>query len=255
MSGLVVRDLGVVYRGRDSQVSALEHVNLAVGAGERLAIVGESGSGKSTLALAIADLLPPRTIWTGTVDWQGSSRPPAHGREAGFVFQDPQASFDPLIAVGRQLVEARRALTGEDAGAAKAAAMDLLRRVGFPEPELVFPAFAHQLSGGQAQRVAIACALAGSPSLLIADEPTSALDTIVQAEIVGLINGLVAANALSLIFVTHDLALAKAMGDRIAVMHDGRLLQVGRFDEVFAAPDDSYVARLRGAYLDLDAVL
>ena len=168
--------------------AALDGISLDLGEGERLAVIGESGSGKSTLALAIAGLLPSTAHVSGQIEWPGLGRQPVSGRDIGFVFQDPGASLDPVMQVGAQIAEVVRAHLGFGRGAAHDKAVELIGRVQLPDPATLASAYPHQLSGGQRQRIAIAAAIAAGPKLLIADEPTSALDTIVQAEIVALID-------------------------------------------------------------------
>lgn len=193
MSALAsIRDLTVTYRRDGNAVAALRNISLDIVAGERLAIIGESGSGKSTLALAIAGLLPASSAVGGRIEWSGLGRPPLLGRDIGFVFQDPSASLDPVMTIGKQIAEVARTHLGLTWSQAYAKAKTLLERVRLPDPDSALHAFPHQLSGGQKQRVAIAAAIAAGPKLLIADEATSALDTIVQAEIVALIRRLVA---------------------------------------------------------------
>ena len=224
---LSIRDLCVRYANGDA--TALDGVSFDLAAGERLAVIGESGSGKSTLALAIAGLLPPSAQISGQIEWPGLGRPPASGCDIGFVFQDPGASLDPVMRVGSQIAEVVRAHRGVGRSAAHEIAVELLGRVRLPDPAQLAAAYPHQLSGGQRQRIAIAAAIAACPKLLIADEPTSALDTIVQAEIVALIDGLVKVDAMSLVFISHDIALASGIADRIAVFRQGKLgLKVGR---------------------------
>jgi len=241
---LSVRALAVRYA--DARSPALDGVSLELGAGERLAVIGESGSGKSTLALAIAGLLPSSASVSGTIGWPGLAGAPRAGRDIGFVFQDPGASLDPLMPVGRQIAEVVRTHRGIGRQAAHHAAVELIARVKLPEPARIAGAWPHQLSGGQRQRIAIAAAICAGPRLLIADEPTSALDAIVQAEIVGLIEGLVADDGMSLIFISHDIALASTIADRIAVFRAGRLVEIGDARQVIDAPREAYT----GALLD-----
>ena len=246
-----IRDLSVSYR-RDGAPS-LAGIDLDIAAGERLAIIGESGSGKSTLALAIAGLLPLTAKVDGAILWSGQSRVPTGGRDIGFVFQDAAASLDPVMAIGRQVAEVARAHLGLSWADAENRALDLLRRVKLPNPETVLHAFPHQLSGGQKQRVAIAAAIAASPKLLSADEATSALDTIVQAEIVALIRQLVSEDGMALLFVSHDIALAAELADRIAVFSNGKMVELGSADAVIQAPAHAYTKKLLAAHIGLDA--
>ncbi|MDR7034374.1 ABC transporter ATP-binding protein [Mesorhizobium sp. BE184] len=246
---LSVRDLTIAYRGSDA--SAIRDVSIDVLTGECLALIGESGSGKSTLALAVAGLLPASARTTGRVEWPGLSRAALGGSDIGFVFQDPAASLDPVMSVGRQVAEVVRTHLGLGWREAYGEAIELLARVKLPER--TFDAYPHQLSGGQKQRVAIAAAIAGRPRLLIADEATSALDTITQAEIVALIARLVAEDAMTLLFISHDIALAAEIADRMAVFRDGQLLELGRTGDVIDNPRHDYTRMLLASHIGLDA--
>ncbi|QPC95072.1 ATP-binding cassette domain-containing protein [Mesorhizobium sp. INR15] len=228
-------------------------MSLDVAAGERLAIIGESGSGKSTLALAIAGLLPASSIISGTIEWPGLGRTPLGGRDIGFIFQDPSGSLDPVMTVGEQIAEVAHTHLGLDWPASYAKARNLLERVRLPDPDTGLRAFPHQLSGGQKQRVAIAAAIAAGPKLLIADEATSALDTIVQAEIVALIRQLVAEDGMTLLFISHDIALAAELAERIAVFRHGALVELGATAQIVAVPSQAYTRSLLDAHIGLDA--
>lgn len=249
---LSVRGLGVAYRRDGNEVRALEGIDLDLGASEKLAVIGESGSGKSTLALAVAGLLPASAKVAGTVEWPSLGRAPVNGRDIGFVFQDPSASLDPVLSVGEQIAEVARAHRGMDWRQAYGLAEDLLSRVKLPEPHSTLRAYPHQLSGGQKQRVAIAAAIAGKPQLLIADEATSALDTIVQREIVALLRQLTHEDGMALLFITHDIALASEIADRIAVFRNGRLVEAGTAEQVVASPREAYTRSLLAAHLGLE---
>ncbi|WP_448116835.1 ABC transporter ATP-binding protein [Mesorhizobium amorphae] len=245
-----MRNLSVSYQ-RDATSLSLGNIDLDIAAGERLAIIGESGSGKSTLALAIAGLLPPTAAVRGAILWSG--QPPRGGHDIGFVFQDASASLDPVMAVGRQIAEVARTHLDLSWAQAQGRALDLLRRVRLPDPDTALHAYPHQLSGGQRQRVAIAAAIAAGPRLLIADEATSALDTIVQADIVALIRQLVAEDGMALLFVSHDIALAAELADRIAVFRNGEMVELGVADAVIQTPRHAYTRRLLDAHIGLDA--
>ncbi|MDH6231358.1 peptide/nickel transport system ATP-binding protein [Mesorhizobium soli] len=248
---LAVEKLGVSYRdGRETEV--LKDVSFDLRAGERLAIIGESGSGKSTLALAIAGLLPAGSRVDGNIRWPELGRQPANGRDIGFVFQDPSSSLNPVLTIGEQIAEVARAHLGMSWREAYAYAEMLLGRVRLHDPSSALKAFPHQLSGGQRQRVAIAEAIAARPGLLIADEATSALDTIVQAEIVRLIEELVAEDGMSLMFISHDIALASQIADRIAVFRHGRLIEIGEVVQIVEAPREAYTKSLLAVHMGLD---
>lgn len=246
---LEIRGLSVSHAG----AFALRAVDLDIHAGAKLAVIGESGSGKTTLALALAGLLPPEVLVEGRVEWPGFDRAPLTGRDTGLVFQDPAASFNPVIPVGEQVVEGARRYLRLGRTAAHELARNLLERVRIPEPEAALAAYAHQFSGGQLQRIAIAAAIAARPRLLIADEATSALDTVVQASIVALLEELVREEGMTLVFITHDLALASNLADTIAVLKDGILVETGPTDQVLVSPANPYTRRLLDAQIDLSA--
>ncbi|MET3896615.1 peptide/nickel transport system ATP-binding protein [Devosia sp. UYZn731] len=244
-----IEDLSVAFRQGSRSVTALDSVNLTINSGERLAIIGESGSGKSTLALALAGLLPASAEQIGKIHWPNGR--PLPGRDIGMVFQDPSASLDPVLTIGEQVAEGAVAHLGLDWKAARLRARDLLARVQLPDPQSLLHAFPHQLSGGQRQRVAIAAAIAAGPVLLIADEATSALDTIVQAEIVALLRSLVAEEGMTLLFITHDIALASSLADRIAVFRQAKLVEIGTSADITRHPREFYTASLLAAHIDL----
>ncbi|MBZ9897011.1 ABC transporter ATP-binding protein [Mesorhizobium sp. BR1-1-6] len=178
---------------------------------------------------------------------------PLLGRDIGFIFQDPSASLDPVMTVGKQIAEVSRTHLGLTWPQAYAKAKDLLERVRLPDPDSALRAYPHQLSGGQKQRVAIAAAIAAGPRLLIADEATSALDTIVQAEIVALIRRLVEEDGMTLLFISHDIALAAELADRIAVFRHGELIELGATQQIVSAPTEAYTRALLEAHIGLDA--
>ncbi|SIT57307.1 ABC transporter, ATP-binding protein [Mesorhizobium prunaredense] len=192
----------------------------------------------------------------GATDRQPASlrdHTPLGGRDIGFVFQDPSASLDPVMAVGEQIAEVAHTHLGLTWSQSYAKAKALLERVRLPDPDAALRAYPHQLSGGQKQRVAIAAAIAAGPKLLIADEATSALDTIVQAEIVALIRQLVAEDGMTLLFVSHDIALAADLAERIAVFQHGELVEFGATAQIVASPRHAYTRALLDAHLGLDA--
>lgn len=251
-AGPLVRatDLAVDYDDGRAVVRALSAVTFDLAAEERLCVIGESGSGKSTLALALGGLLPANARLAGRLDWAGG--PPRAGRDIGFVFQDPSGSLDPVMTVGDQIAEVIVTHAGVGWGEARRRAVELIARVALADPPRVARAYPHQLSGGMRQRAALAAALAGAPRLLVADEATSALDTVVQAEIVALLDELVRDCAMALVFVTHDIALAARVGGRLAVFYAGRLVELGPAATVLAAPRHPYTAALIDAHIDLD---
>lgn len=255
MTGLFANLRGLSVRYRAEALPALDAVDLDLFAGEKLAIIGNSGSGKSTLALALAGLLPGKTQVDGTISWPGFTGHPILGRDIGFVFQDPASSFDPVLTIGEQIAEVIRAHSRMDWRSAYAQAAKLLQRVQMPEPEMSLGRYPHQLSGGQKQRVAIAAAIAARPKLLIADEATSALDTIVQAEIVALLENLVREDGMTLLFITHDIALASMIADRIAVFRNAQLVECGPTRQIIGSPQQAYTRAMLDACLTLDDAL
>ncbi|MCB4770436.1 ABC transporter ATP-binding protein [Ancylobacter sp. Lp-2] len=252
---LSVRDLAVVYGGRRDRLdsTALHGVSFDIAAGETLALVGQSGSGKSTLALAAAGLLPANgRIVHGEVHLRGE-RVTHHdrrrwqklrGKVLGFIPQDPLGSLDPLQRVGHQLAQSLILHGIARRSEAREQAIGLFDRVGIREPRLRFDAYPHELSGGQLQRVLIAIAVAAHPSLLVADEPTSALDVTVQRRILDLIEDLQDELSLSLLLITHDLALAKERSHRLVVLNHGAVRETGDTATIMTAPRDSYTVQL-----------
>lgn len=243
-----IRELRVSYRGQ--AVPALEDVSFDILASEGLAIIGESGSGKSTFARTLAGLLPAGAKIAGETRWSRGNAP-APGRDLGFVFQDPTSSLNPVLTIGEQVAEGAKRHLGLSWKAAETRALEMLERVSIPQPEKALKAFPHQLSGGQRQRVAIAAALASRPGILIADEATSALDMVVQSEIVSLLDELVREAGMTLIFITHDIALASGFADRVAIFKDGRLVEAGPTCDVLSSPREAYTKTLLASHRDL----
>jgi len=249
-----VRDLHVSLARGGVRSAVLRGIDLDVLPGEVLAMVGESGSGKSVLGLTLMGLLPEASApqVTGEVVVAGTAMAPGAGTEAarrqvrrvhlGAVFQDPMTSLNPTMRVGAQIAEA----AGSDDEVQR-----LLRAVGVPSPEQRARAYPHELSGGLRQRVMIAMAVAGRPSLVIADEPTTALDVTVQAQVLDLLRSLRDELGCSVLMVTHDLGVAGQVADRIAVMYAGRLAEVGRAANVLRSPAHPYTAGLLASRLSL----
>jgi len=248
MSLLALDGVSVDFDGR----LALNGVSLEIAAGEIVALVGESGSGKSTLALAALGLLPPSARQAGCVRIDGRDLAgldagglgDVRGGRIGMVFQDPASALNPALTIGRQIGEVLARHTDLDRPAIKRRVVDLLYRVGLDVEPTRHP---HALSGGQRQRVAIAMGVAADPALLIADEPTAALDPIAQRRIVDLLVGLVRERGMALLLVTHDLALACEVADRIAVLADGRLVEQGDAKTLLATPQSPELRAQRDA--------
>ena len=245
---LHVRGLTITYRG--AAAPALHGVDLDLATGARLVLIGESGSGKSTLAMAVCGLLPPGTRVDGDIDFPAFTLLPTLGRDIGVLFQDPSGSLNPVLTIGEQIAEVLVVHRGQDWHAAMAEAARLLARVHIPPARL--RDHPHQFSGGQRQRIALAAALAAGPALLVADEPTSALDSVVQAELVALLDTLVREERLSLVFITHDIALASQLADHVAVLYAGAVVESGPAAAVLASPSHAYTRALLATRLDLD---
>jgi peptide/nickel transport system ATP-binding protein len=249
---LSLRSLGIRFHTRRGAVDAVNGIDLDVQPGEMLGLVGESGSGKSATCLAVLDLLGPHASISGSRHFAGQPIPAAaaglRGRAIGMIFQEPRASLDPIRSVGSQLSEMLTRHQPElDRGGRAAEAAGLLRRVGLPSPERLLRAYPHEVSGGMAQRVAIALALAGQPQLLLADEPTTALDVTVQAQVLELLARLRDEMGMAVLLVTHDLGIVAQYADRVAVMQGGRIVEQANVGVLFAAPTHAYTKALLAA--------
>ncbi|RBO97455.1 ABC transporter ATP-binding protein [Pseudochrobactrum asaccharolyticum] len=245
---LVVEDLTVRYGAQQ----VLQPVSFELKQGERLALIGESGSGKTTLAMAIAGLLPANAKTAGTIRFSALAHEPRAGRDIGVVFQDPDGSLDPMMRVGDQIAEVIVKHLKTSWAEARQRAAELMQQVQIADSQQRLRSYPHEFSGGQKQRIAIAAALAAEPQLLIADEPTSALDTVVQNHVAQLLDGLVRAQGLTMLFVTHDIALASQLADRIAVLYRGRLVELGTVEQVITAPQHDYTKALLATHIGLD---
>ncbi len=238
---LSIRNLHTTIFDGEPPVKAVDGVSLDIERGEMLALAGESGCGKSMLALSIGQLLPTAAkITRGEIFFQGTDLSKLtearlcafRGDKIAYIFQDPLGALNPVITIGGQLAETvqlHRKLSGQ---ALENRCLELLKQVRMPLPEERLNQYPHQLSGGMRQRVMIAMALAGSPSLLIADEPTTALDITTQAEILDLIRDLQTRLRMSVLLITHDLGTVAPFSDRIAVMYAGRIVEIARTKEL-----------------------
>lgn len=261
---LKIRGLCVYFFLRRGIVRAVDGLNLDVAPGEAAALVGESGSGKSVTAQAILRLLPPSTsrIVDGEMWFKGqdllamSDRQmrEVRGAQIAIVPQDPLASLNPLFPVGEQVANSFRFHRKAEGGRARDKAIDVLRQVGIDSPEHRAHQYPHQLSGGMRQRVTIAMAIAAGPSLLIADEPTSALDVTIQRQIINLIDAIRRQSGMALLFITHDLALAAELADRVMVMYSGRVVEAGKTNDVLGNPQHPYTQGLLASVPDISQV-
>jgi microcin C transport system ATP-binding protein len=257
---LSVHDLSVAFTHGahgGQETLAVDHVSFDIGTGETVALVGESGSGKSVTALSILKLLPYPAARhpSGAITFNGrellrlSEREMrrVRGDDITIVFQEPMTSLNPLHTIEKQIGEIlllHRGLTG---AAARARTLEVLGQVGIPDPQSRLASYPHQLSGGQRQRVMIAMALANEPDLLIADEPTTALDVTVQAQIIQLLQDIQKRLGMSLLFITHDLGIVRKIAQKVCVMKEGKIVEQGAVERVFAAPTHPYTRALLAA--------
>ena len=263
MSLLRYEDLCITFGSGRREKFAVNHLDLEIGIGERVALVGESGSGKTLTALAPLRLEPEGAKVSGKIMWNRQDGQGAvdllslpiqdireiRGREIAMVFQEPMTALNPLFTVGNQIIEAvqiyQPLISKLDC---IDAAIDLLRKTGIPEPERRFHSYPHQLSGGQRQRAMIAMALACKPRLLIADEPTTALDVSLRLQILDLLKELQEESkdqgGMSILLITHDLNLVKHFAQRVAVLNQGNLMESGPTKQVFTQPSDPYTKAL-----------
>ena len=258
---LQVKNLCVSFSSYAGKVQAVRDVSFDLYRGETLSIVGESGSGKSVTTKAVLGILSGNaTIESGEILYNGTDLAKfqdkdfagIRGKKISLVFQDPLSALNPIMKIGKQIVEALVLSGSTPTGEAKEKALELMRRVGIPQPEIRFNQYPFQFSGGMRQRIVIAIALASDPEILICDEPTTALDVTIQAQILELINEIKERSSLSIIFITHDLGVVANVADRVAVMYAGRIVEYGRSEEIFYDPKNPYTWALLSSMPDLD---
>ncbi|MFC7926971.1 dipeptide ABC transporter ATP-binding protein [Microbacterium laevaniformans] len=257
-----IRDLDVTFATDGGDVHAVRGVSLDVRPGEVLAIVGESGSGKTVTARSILGLLPETALTQGAVVLDGTdvigldreAMRRVRGTKAAMIFQEPSTALNPVFTVGWQLAEGLRAHGRYTKKQARARAIEMLGRVGIPEPERRVDDYPHQFSGGQKQRIVIATALALDPTVIIADEPTTALDVTVQAEILDLLRRLRDEDGTAIVLITHNMGVVADLADRVAVMLNGEVVETAPAPELFAAPRDDYTKRLLAAVPRLEII-
>jgi len=268
MTLLAVRGLTIAFPWEGGWRPVVRGVSLAVERGEIFGLVGESGSGKTLTALAILGLLPPNArVMGGSIELQGPEAGETvdlltlgprelrrvRGGRIGLVFQEPATALNPAYTLGFQIVEAVRAHRTLSRWEARGEAVRLLDRVALPDARRRLDDYPHQLSGGQAQRVMIAMALAGGPDLLLADEPTTALDVTLQAQILELLEDLRRDLGLSVLLITHDMGVVAETCDRVAVMHAGEIVEEAAVEALFRAPAHPYTRALLAAVPRLGA--
>jgi oligopeptide/dipeptide ABC transporter ATP-binding protein len=258
---LQVDDLHVEIASRRGIVRAVDGVSLEVAAGEAVGLVGESGSGKSMTLKAILGLLPPEArITSGQVLFDGADLAQLDNRQLNqirgpkiaMIFQEPMSALNPVMRVGSQIAEGPQVHLGMNRRQAAERALELMRRVGIPDPERRYRSFPHEFSGGMRQRVMIAIALSCEPALILCDEPTTALDVTIQDQILRLLVRLCRESGTSLVFVTHDLPVVAQVCHRLAVMYAGEIVERGTVEEVLTRPYHPYTLGLLRSAPDVD---
>ena len=253
---LEVRDLRTWFHTRHGVAKSVDGVDIRVNKGEVLCIVGESGCGKSVTALSIMRLIPPPgRIETGRLLFDGEDllalsadrMADLRGQSISMIFQDPTSSLNPVFEVGLQIAEVYEIHRDMTRKVGEEKAVEMLEKVGIPDPGRRARSYPHEMSGGMAQRVMIAMALACEPRLLIADEPTTALDVTIQAQILDLIGELIAEFDLSVILISHDLGVVATVCDRVAVMYAGQIVEMASVADLFDAPHHPYTKGLLAA--------
>lgn len=265
MSLLAVENLRTYFYTEDGIVQAVDGVDFEVQPGETIGLVGESGAGKSVTVESIIGLItPPGKVVEGTIRFDGRDlreltdqelRRTIRGTEISVVFQDPMSALNPVFTIGSQIteiIEYHQDITEE---AAKERAIELLGDVGIPDPAQRAEQYPHEFSGGMRQRVLIAMALSCNPKLIIADEPTTALDVTIQAQILDLFNEIQEEYDTSIIYVTHDLGVAREVCDRIAVMYLGKIVETARYEELYRNPKHPYTQLLMRSVVTPERVI
>ena len=252
MSLLGVRDLNIYFRSAADSVNVVSNLNFAIKESEIFGLAGESGCGKSITALSVLGILPSNARAEGEISFKGKnllaldreSIRRIRGNEISMIFQEPMTSLNPVLTIGYQIAEVLMTHKSMGKKDAMDKAVELLRSVRIPSPELRAREYPHQMSGGMRQRVMIAMAIACNPALLIADEPTTALDVTIQAQILELIQGLREEKKMSILFITHDLAIISENAVRVGIMYAGRLMELAETRDVFSNPRHPYTMGL-----------
>lgn len=261
---LEVKDLSTYFYTMEGVVYALDDVSFSLNKGETLGIVGESGSGKSVCALSIMRLIqsPPGKIVSGEIildnenilDRSKKEMQKIRGNKVAMIFQEPMTALNPVLTIGYQIMESLRIHQKLNKREARIKAVEMLKKVGIPNPEKRIDDYPHQLSGGMRQRAMIAIALCCNPALLICDEPTTALDVTIQAQILELINDLKKDINASVIMITHDLGVIAQVSDNVMVMYAGKAMEYGSAREVFKDPLHPYTKALLESIPTIDNV-
>jgi len=258
---LQVEGLEVEFPTKAGTVHAVRGIDFSIAAGEVLGIVGESGSGKSVTALATMGLLPKSANVRGSIRFHGrellglkeKQLTDVRGTGIAMIFQDPMTSLNPVYTIGWQIAEAIRAHQDIGKDAALARAIELLAKVGIPNPAERVDNYPHEFSGGMRQRAVIAIGMANDPDVILADEPTTALDVTVQAQVLESLKTALSETGAALLLITHDLGVIAGLADRVLVMYAGRPVEVGTVDDVFYKPSMPYTLGLLGSLPRLDS--
>jgi len=255
---LEIRGLTLNFKAGGNTIHALRGVDLTLANGEILAIVGESGSGKSVTGLSILRLHGKTATMAGSINYRGrdlisldeEEMRSYRGGKIAMIFQEPMTALNPVFTVGFQLAEVLKLHCNLDRAAAEKRSIELMNKVGIPEPELRLKSFPFQLSGGMRQRILIAMALAAAPEILIADEPTTALDVTIQSQILRLLRQINETEKTAMIFITHDLGIVAKLAHRVAVMYAGEIVEYGSVAEIFSSAKHPYTQALLASVHD-----
>lgn len=249
---LEIKSLNVLFRTSKFPVNVVTNTSFDIKESEVFGLVGESGCGKSLTALSIMGILPPNAYAEGTIDFRGQnlftldaeSMRQLRGKEIAMIFQEPMTSLNPVLTIGYQISEVMTTHLGISQKDSLDRALNLLKYVKMPSPEIRLKEYPHQLSGGMRQRVMIAMAIACNPALLIADEPTTALDVTIQAQILDLLNKLKEEKKMSILLITHDLGIIAENAARVAIMYAGRIVELSDVRTLFNRPSHPYTRGL-----------
>ncbi|MDA3780304.1 MAG: ABC transporter ATP-binding protein [Bacteroidales bacterium] len=253
-----IKNLEIGFKRNSEYKAVVDNISCSFNKGEILGVVGESGSGKSITALSILQLLPKTAIiFKGQIFYENNKGNQVdllklnnkeitniRGKDISMIFQEPMSSLNPVMKCGRQLAEVLFLHTNKKKKYVKNKVINLFREVKLPSPKNIYNSYPHELSGGQRQRVMIAIAIACNPALLIADEPTTALDVLVQNSILELLKELQQKYGMSIIFITHDLAVISQIADKIIIMKDGKIVEGGDTKKIFNSPNHPYTKGL-----------
>lgn len=268
MNVLNIENLKIIFESEDGYVRAVEGIDLTIKEGEKVAIVGESGCGKSVTSLACMKLLtaPPTHVHSDKFEFISHDgmnhdlrEKSEHDmlalriNEMAMIFQDPSTFLNPVMTIGEQLDEVFIYHKKMKPKEARANSLEMMRKVGIPDPEMRAAQYPHELSGGLKQRILIAMATSLSPRLLIADEPTTALDVTIQAQILQLISERCEKDKMSLLLITHDLGVVREMADRVYVMYCGKIVEQGTVDEILTHPQHPYTKALIDTIPDMNS--